>query len=249
MNETSAYKWREDIRELLELKGSKLAAGQIGAGPGAAESGGQALDDLPLDAIKSAVKAFRSREWQLTAEDALEYASVVFPDGRHDEILFCILLLTVFKRRLPAETWPEVERWLDHIDHWVVCDQLAINIAGRLVLAHKTRWKALQLWTQSPNEWKRRFAVTTAGIVRGKGGRKSKEVLKLIEPLMNDPATHVQNVVAWAIRQIAGEDEHLAVSFLKKWKGRCNHEIFREAILRLSPDAKITVMKAKSHYA
>ena len=249
MNETSAYEWREDIRELLEGKGSKLAAGQIDARLSAPKSSDHAYDDLPLDDIKSAVKAFRSSEWQLTAEDALEYLSVVFPDGRHDEIMFCILLLTVFKRHLPAETWPEVEVWLEHIDHWVVCDQLAINIAGRLVLADKTRWKALQLWTQSPNEWKRRFAVTTAGIVRSKGGRKSKDVLKIIEPLMNDPSTHVQNVVAWAIRQVAGEDQHLAVNFLKKWKGRCNHEIFREATLRLSPDAKITVMKAKSHHA
>lgn len=249
MNETSAYQWREDIRELLERKGSKLAARQIAAGSSMPKSDGQALDDLPLDDIKSAVKAFLSHEWQLTGEDALEYLSVVFPDGRHDEILFCILLLTVFKRRLPAETWPEVEMWLEHIDHWVVCDQLAINIAGRLVLADKTRWKALQLWAQSPNEWKRRFAVTTAGIVRNKGGRKSKDVLKLIDPLMNDASTHVQNVVAWAIRQVAGENEHLAVNFLKKWKGRCDHEIFREATLRLSPDAKITVMKAKSHHA
>lgn len=249
MNETSAYQWREDIRELLERKGSKLAARQIAAGSSMPKSDGQALDDLPLDDIKSAVKAFLSHEWQLTGEDALEYLSVVFPDGRHDEILFCILLLTVFKRRLPAETWPEVEMWLEHIDHWVVCDQLAINIAGRLVLADKTRWKALQLWAQSPNEWKRRFAVTTAGIVRNKDGRKSKDVLKLIDPLMNDASTHVQNVVAWAIRQVAGENEHLAVNFLKKWKGRCDHEIFREATLRLSPDAKITVMKAKSHHA
>ena len=249
MNETSAYQWREDIRELLERKGSKLAARQIAAGSSMPKSDGQALDDLPLDDIKSAVKAFLSHEWQLTGEDALEYLSVVFPDGRHDEILFCILLLTVFKRRLPAETWPEVEMWLEHIDHWVVCDQLAINIAGRLVLADKSRWKALQLWAQSPNEWKRRFAVTTAGIVRNKGGRKSKDVLKLIDPLMNDASTHVQNVVAWAIRQVAGENEHLAVNFLKKWKGRCDHEIFREATLRLSPDAKITVMKAKSHHA
>ena len=249
MNETSAYQWREDIRELLERKGSKLAARQIAAGSSMPKSDGQALDDLPLDDIKSAVKAFLSHEWQLTGEDALEYLSVVFPDGRHDEILFCILLLTVFKRRLPAETWPDVEMWLEHIDHWVVCDQLAINIAGRLVLADKTRWKALQLWAQSPNEWKRRFAVTTAGIVRNKGGRKSKDVLKLIDPLMNDASTHVQNVVAWAIRQVAGENEHLAVNFLKKWKGRCDHEIFREATLRLSPDAKITVMKAKSHHA
>ena len=249
MTETSAYKWREDIRELLERKGSKLAAGQFAARPRAPNSDGQALDDLPLDDIKSAVKAFRSSEWQLTGEDALEYLSVVFPDGRHDEILFCILLLTAFKRRLPAETWAEVEMWIEHIDHWVVCDQLAINIAGRLVLADKSRWKALQLRTKSRNEWQRRFAVTTAGIVRSKGGRKSKDLLKLIDPLMNDPSTHVQNVVAWAIRQVAGEDEHLAVNFLKKWKGRCDHEIFREATVRLSPDAKITVMKAKSHHA
>ncbi len=249
MTEISVYKWREDIRELLERKGSKLAAGEMASLPNAPYSGGQALDGLPLDDIKSAVKTFRSQEWQLTSGDALEYLSIVFPDGRHDEILFCILLLTVFKRRLPAETWPEVEVWLEHIDHWVVCDQLAINIAGRLVLADKSRWKALQLWTKSRNEWQRRFAVTTAGIVRSKGGRKSKDLLKLIDPLMNDPSTHVQNVVAWAIRQVAGEDEHLAVNFLKKWKGRCDHEIFREATLRLSPDAKITVMKAKSHHA
>ncbi len=95
---------------------------------------------------------------------------------------------------------------------------------------------------------RRRFAVATACIVHNKGGKTLKSVLRLIEPLMNDPSAHVQNVVAWAIRQVAGEDEHLALAFLKKWKGRCDHEIFREATLRLSPDAKMALLKAKSHH-
>ncbi len=203
--------------------------------------------DLPVQDIKAAVKTFRSKQWQMSAGEALQFLDLVFPDAEHDEILFAILLLTVFKRELPAETWPAVKSWLDHLDHWIVCDQLAINIAGRLVAQDRTRWKALQLWVLSRNQWWRRFAVTTACIVHNKGKCKLKDILRLIEPLMNDPSTHVQNVVAWAIRQVAGEDENLALSFLKKWKGRCEHEIFREASLRLTPQAKMALLRAKSH--
>ena len=157
-------------------------------------------------------------------------------------------LRRLFKRELPPDTWAAVEAWLDHIDHWQVCDQLAINIAGRLVAAERTRWKVLESCVASPSEWRRRFAIITACVVHNKGGRKLKPVLKLVNPLMNDTSQHVQNMVGWAVRQVATEDERLAVGFLKKWKGRCNHEIFREASLRLSPDAKITLMKAKSHH-
>ena len=204
--------------------------------------------DLPLHDIKAAVKTFRSKQWQMSAGEALQFLDEVFPEREHDEILFAILLLTVFKRELPARTWAAVESWLDHLDHWIICDQLAINIAGRLVTEDKTRWKALQLWVLSRNQWWRRFAVTTACIVHNKGKCKLKDILRLIEPLMNDPAAHVQNVVAWAVRQVAGEDENLALSFLKKWKGRCEHEIFREATLRLTPQAKMALLRAKSHH-
>lgn len=228
--------WRKEARELLGSKGSVLM------------TGGNPLDDLPLDEIKSAVKAFRSKQWQFNAENALEFLDLVFPYGQHDEILFGIFLLTLFKRELPDATWSAVESWLDQIDHWVVCDQLAINIAGRLVAEQKARWKALQLCALSRNLWRRRFAVTTACVVHNKGGKNAKAVVKLIEPLMKDSTKHVQSVVAWAIRQVAAEDEHLALSFLKKWKGRCDHEIFREASLRFSPEAKMALLKAKSHH-
>lgn len=236
---TSVADWRDDVRELLGGMGDSSRPQP--------ESGQPAHDDLPLDQIKSAVKQFRSRQWQMSADDALDFLDAVFPSRQHDEVLFAILLLTLFKRELPPDTWAAVEAWLDHIDHWQVCDQLAINIAGRLVVAEKARWKVLESCVQSSSEWRRRFAVITACVVHNKGGRKLKPVLKLVTPLMNDTSQHVQNMVGWAVRQVATEDERLAIGFLKKWKGRCNHEIFREASLRLSPDAKITLMKAKSH--
>ena len=235
---TSIADWRDEVRVLL---------GDSNTPP--LESSRSAHDDLPFEQIKSAVKQFRSRQWQMNADDALDFLDAVFPGRQHDEILFGILLLTLFKRELPADTWLAVEAWLDHLDHWQVCDQLAINIAGRLVVAEKARWKVLESCVESPSEWRRRFAVITACVVHKKGGRKLKPVLKLLNPLMNDTSQHVQNMVGWAVRQVATEDERLAVGFLKKWKGRCNHEIFREASLRLSPDAKITLMKAKSHQA
>jgi 3-methyladenine DNA glycosylase AlkD len=235
----SLVDWREYARELLSREaGQTTSSTSLHGLPHA---------DLPLNDIKSAVKTFRANQWQLGPKSAFEFLNLVIVDRQHDEILFGVYLLTLFKRSLPADVWPAMERWLDHIDHWVICDQLAINLAGRLVAEDRSRWKTIQSWSRSEHQWRRRFAVTTACITLNKGGCKPKDILKLVEPLMNDDSLHVQNVVAWAIRQVAAEDEHLALGFLKKWKGRCNHEIFREAALRLSPDAKMTLLKAKSH--
>jgi len=204
--------------------------------------------DLPLEDIKAAAKDFLSRERQIEAKHALEFLSAVFPDRRRNETLLGILLLTTFKRRLPEDTWEKVSQCVDYLEDWDVCDQLAINIAGRLVVERKARFKILQTWTQSTNPLRRRFAVITACVVLKKGGCKPKELLRLIEPLMPDSSKHAQNAVIFAIRNIQIINESMALNLLKRWKGKANHEIFREAMEKLLPQSKMALLKAKSHH-
>lgn len=242
MTGVSLADWREQARELL--------SGQTGSAAADEERRTSSTQPEPcLEDIKSVVKAFRAKHWQLSPQKAFDFLNLVFPDRRHDETLFGIFLLTVFKHELPENTWAALDEWLGHVDHWVICDQLAINIAGRLLSEDRHRWRALESWVRSQNQWQRRFAVMTAGVAMKKDGCKPKELLKLVDPLMNDVSSHVQNVAAWAVRQAAKLDEDLAVGHLRKWKGRCHHEIFREACTHLSPQAKMTLLKAKSHPA
>lgn len=224
--------WREQALQLLQGTGGDHAT---------------AARELSLDEIQSAVKTFRSKHWQLSPQKAFDFLNLVFPDRHREETLFGIFLLTVFKEQLPENTWAALEGWLERVDHWLICDQLAINIAGRMLTENHRRWPTVESWIRSENPWLRRFAVMTAGVAMKKDGCKPRDLLKLVDPLMKDPSSHVQNVAAWAVRQVAKLDEDLAVSFLKKWKGRCQHEIYRESCTHLSPQARMVLLKAKSH--
>ncbi len=220
--------WRDEIRELLTQVGPT----------------GNSPDDL-----KAAVKRFRATQWQLTAKTALALLDNVLADGQRDEIVFGILLLTLFKRQLPETTWPAVTGWTERLDSTVIGDLLAVNIIGRLVAEEPKRLRVVQGWLASENEYRRRCAVMTACTVLTKEGCTPKALLKLVEPLMLDPSAHVHQAVAKAIRQVSRSDEDLAVALLKKWKGRCHPEIFREGSQNLSAGARIALGKAKSHRA
>lgn len=202
---------------------------------------------LPLQVLKDLAREFRAEQWRIGPLACLDHLTYSLSQGQRNHHLFSIFLLTTYKHDLPEKSWYYLDGWLEQLDDFVVCDQLAINLGGRLAAADKSHLQALIQWCQLSSPYRQRFAVITICMVHKKHKCRPKDVLKCIEPLMKTEDHHVQYAVAFAIQQIERVNEALSVSFLKKWKGKANHEIFRESMAMLSPQAKMTLIKAKSH--
>ena len=193
--------WRVMADQLLrEAEGGSLDADK-------------ALPELPTRTIQAAVKQFRKKQWLLTANTAVEFCDFVFREQRRNETLFAIYTLTLYKERLPTQTWDKIETWVQYLQDRDLCDELAINLAGRLVIQDKSRARQLMTWSHSRNGWARRFAVVTMLVVCKKGGCNLSDVLHFLDDLMSDEVQHVQTAVAWTIHQLAKMDEVSGVLF------------------------------------
>lgn len=228
--------WRKAIRELLWEQ-----AGRKGTlPPGLPEA-------LPVQRVAAAVKQFMTHQWQVTPQTALEFLDMTFPEGSREEILFGILLLTLFKRKLPPKTWPMLETWVRHIADVDVCDQLAINLSGRLIAGDKARFKVIHEWSGGPAVLVRRFAILSAVAALKKEACRPRDVIRLLDGFMSADTAPLQNAVVWALGQLTRIDEPEVVELLKKWQGRANPEIFKRAGKHLSGTARFELVRAKRH--
>src|SRR5439155_8489135 len=102
-----------------------------------------------------------SHKNDLTADDASQLLDGFWTDHGREGILFGVFLLSHYRRQLAPELWGKIDNWVEHIDNWETCDQLAMNLAGELVAKDLSLVSDLVKWARSGNFWRRRFAAAT----------------------------------------------------------------------------------------
>jgi 3-methyladenine DNA glycosylase AlkD len=113
-----------------------------------------------------------------------------------EELLVGAFLIAQKKQRVASVTWKDLDGWVDAIDNWEVCDQLAMGIAKyRLDEAALER---LVTWAKSPNLWRRRFAVATVATA----GLPKRDVERVLAVVATDREPMVKKAVAWARREL-----------------------------------------------
>ena len=121
-------------------------------------------------------------------------------------MLFGVFVLARFRKRLDASVWAKLEAWLDCIDNWETCDQLAKGVAAELVARDLGRLPRLVRWARSPQPWRRRFALATAAALNQGGKQEIEATLEVCEPLMGEREPIVQQAVGWALREASKND-------------------------------------------
>ena len=188
--------------------------------------------------LRMIVKAFKSEHKELTPELAYKLLTEFCTGRCREEILVGVFLVASFSRSVSTDMvpslWRDIDNWVECIDNWETCDQLAMNVAGEVVAKDPSLIKDLVVWAGSDNKWRRRFAVATTTVLNQKGRRLVKETLAVCEPLMTEADPIVQKAVGWALREATRSDENEVFAFLKRWKGKGNRKIIREGSQKLS---------------
>lgn len=229
---------RQEIRKSLDANSDSAYLEEMkGFVPGAG-----AMIGVRVPVLRELVKKFNREHKEVTLELACQLLTEFCKKRCREEILFGVFMVASFSRKLIPEMlpalWKHINEWVDCIDNWETCDQLAMHVSGEIVAKDPSLTNDLVEWARSDNKWRRRFAVATTTVLNQKGRRLVKETLAVCEPLMTDADPIVQKAVGWALREATRSDEDAVFAFLKRWKGKANRRIFREGAQKLSAKFK-----------
>lgn len=149
------------------------------------------------------VPALRTLARELDRDHALDDAAAIALLHRlakrrvREELLVGVFLIAQRKKRIASVTWKDLDSWVDAIDNWEVCDQLAMGIA-KYRLAGEADIDRLVSWATSKNLWRRRFAVATVATA----GLSKRDVERVLAPVAGDREPMVKKAVAWARREL-----------------------------------------------
>lgn len=152
-----------------------------------------------------------------------------------DELLVGIFLIARRRQLLSSLPWADIEQWLDAVDNWETCDQLATNVIAPRVAADETALARLQTWVTSKNFWQRRAAAACGASLNQRGRSLPRATLALCAPLLDDPEVMVRKAVAWALREASEKDEPAIFELLRQNKARVHPTVLREGSEKLTP--------------
>jgi len=203
-----------------------------------APTGGTILG-ITVPAIRAMVKEFAATTKGLTVSDAAGMADLAFASACREEMLFATFLLARFKATLAPPHWPMVDRWIDGIDNWETCDQLAMCVAGemigRAVDPQRGAWvRDLEKWAGTPNPWRRRFAVATTAVFNQKGRNDAAATLRICERVIADGNKSVQKALGWTLREACKSDSDAVFVLLKRYQAAMPRAVLRESAAKLT---------------
>jgi len=197
---------------------------------------------VPVPQIRALAAEFAKAEGSFTLADACLLLSHFGERRSREGMLFSTFLLIRFRRYFSVHLWLAVDRWVDMVDNWETCDQMATNIASEIVARNLHLVDTLVQWTASPNLWRRRFAVAATTALNQRGRRYPAESLRVCEHLMGEKESIVQKAVGWAIREASEQDPDAAFQFLSRWKGKAQPRILREGAQKLPAEYRAALL-------
>lgn len=170
----------------------------------------------------------------ITVPDIVALLDAAFAGRCREEVLVGIFWLSKKKRQLTDALWPHIDQWIEHIVDWEMCDQLATGVRAVIVDRNLALVDDLVAWTQSDNEWRRRFPAALASALNQKGRAHVPETLRICNLLMQDPSAMVRKAVGWALREASKADEASVFRFLFHHKETTPRSLLRESAQKLT---------------
>lgn len=188
--------------------------------------------------LRELVNEFRGEHTTLTLDQACDLMDELCRNGLREEILFGIFLLGRFGKRVAEVRWARFAPWIDALDNWETCDQLASQAAGAVLAADVNLVNRLVELTKSSNPWKRRFALATASELNHKGRVHPTETMTVCAELLTDAEPTVRKAVGWALKEASKKAEIEVFAFLLSNRRQMHASVLREASEKLTPAHK-----------
>ena len=232
---------RDQIRRQLEaLAEPEIRQKLLKLVPGA-NALGVAVPKL-RELAKEKATALRSKHRESALDSACDLMDELSAKRCREEMLVGIFVLGRFGKALEGLAWLRLEEWVEKLDNWETCDQLASNVSGRLIVANLELVDRLIALTKAGDPWTRRFAIATASELNHRGRSHPEQALQICEPLLDDPARTVRQAVGWAIREASKKDERRVFEFLRRHRRAMRPAVLKDASGKLSPERRAELL-------
>jgi 3-methyladenine DNA glycosylase AlkD len=190
---------------------------------------------VPVPRLRALAAEFRRRHADFTLAQACDLMDGLCRERWREKILFGVFLLGRYGKGVAAVPWDRLLPWIDALDNWETCDQLASAVGGAVVAANLGLIAELSALATAENPWKRRFALATVSALNQQGRSHVPETLQLCRLLLADRAPTVRKALAWALKEASKKDETAVYEFLATHRGQLAASVLREASEKLTP--------------
>jgi 3-methyladenine DNA glycosylase AlkD len=129
------------------------------------------------------------------------FCEELWKSGKLEEATVAIYLYRRLKKECGACEFKLFERWIDrYVHNWANCDGVASWLLAASIENEPTLAECFFGWTKSPNRWKRR-AAAVAFLQEAKQGRRTADILRMADKLLQDPDDMVQKGVGWLLKE------------------------------------------------
>src|SRR5262249_5366836 len=111
---------------------------------------------VPVPRLRELAASFATQHPGLSLKDCCDVLDKLCSGRCREEIVVGTFVLGRRKKLLPGIAWNRIDNWVDALDNWETCDQIASNVIGFVVGAHLGHVDQLVEWTKSENLWRRR---------------------------------------------------------------------------------------------
>lgn len=195
---------------------------------------GWVIQGVRVPQLRTLATKVRQAHKAATVEDIVTLVDQAFTAKVREPVLVYLFWLAHQQRRLTPALWPMIDRWVDLLADWEICDQLATGIAAPLVAHQLTLVDELVVWTAAPNRWRRRFPPAVASALNQKGRAQVAATLRICAPLLNDQEAMVRKAVGWALREASDHDAAAVYAFLLEHKDKTARAVLSESSKKLS---------------
>ncbi len=197
---------------------------------------------IPVPRLRAIARELRREPDLALSRQGVDLLDRAFAGHNREEALVLIFAIAAEKKQLTPALWPPIDRWIDEIADWEICDQLAMGIAAPIVAEKLDLVEVLVLWSESTNEWRRRFALATAAALNQKGRAHVAETLRICAAVMADSSPTVRKAAGWALREAGEHDPEALAAFLVQHRAAAHRTILREGSAKLDPAVRASIL-------
>lgn len=131
--------------------------------------------------------------------------------------------------------WQTISTWIDRIDNWAHCDDLARVYSFALEAMPDAVYPVLEAWSQADDQWRARVSIVSLIHYTGKNAvfMPVEPVLKLVANCAADQREPVHKAVGWVLRETMVKYPNDVVAFLQTHAPTMRPAAIRRATERL----------------
>jgi 3-methyladenine DNA glycosylase AlkD len=198
-----------------------------------------------VPAIRSAVKAARSRCPGLGHDDLVELVITLWVEPVHERRMAAVELLVLCKAMLVPADMTLLERLLRESRTWALVDGLASSVVGDLVERHPGLGVVLDRWATDGDFWIRRSALLASLVALRRGEGDFDRFGRYADAMLDEREFFIRKAIGWVLRDTGRRRPDLVFEWLLPRAGRASGVTLREAVKPMSDEQRVAVLAAR----